>query len=102
MINLINQQAIVFPRGKIDGEKSHGFWHVKTSAFRHAVFDTRAMRLLTSAHPIKPAINGASSHFGRQLICLLLSPQIKSYLAATGQSQPPMPDVSAQFEGAGK
>jgi hypothetical protein len=51
-INLINQQVIVFPSGKIDGEKPQGSWYVKTPVFYHAVFDTRAMRLITPAHPL--------------------------------------------------
>ena len=43
---------IVFALGKIDGEKPHGFRYVKSAVFGHGVFDTRTMRLLTSAHPI--------------------------------------------------
>ncbi|WP_231879591.1 hypothetical protein, partial [Methylomonas koyamae] len=32
-IDVINQQVIVVPFGKINGKKPHGIWYVKTSVF---------------------------------------------------------------------
>ena len=39
--------------GKIDGEKPHGSRNIKSSIFGHGIVETRPMRLLTSAHPIR-------------------------------------------------